>query len=394
MQKTKPCPVLSQIYPGQNFFEIFNMHDSPSLADQDVQTPPKKLIRKPSIHIALFLSLGITAAIFFSGSSGQAGQAVETPPLAKPEKSVIPPATAPLKKQISSPSEAVENKIVKTSFQPINNNQSVYTLQAEVDRSLTHTVCKKINDPSECQALAAHIARLMTWFIKVNSQLRKGDKLALLYEKPGDIKSLKILKLSYNSSFFQKTFQANFYKAKGMKYGAYYDQNGIEIALHIVGKQAPIKDYMEITSLPGEMRKGRRMGHSGSDFKAEAGAPVFSSFDGRVLRTQWNIRNNGYCIEIDHPSKGLMTRYLHMSRVLVKPGQQVRAGQKIGESGNTGRTFAPHLHFELLTRGKRKRILNPFESKAIKTERKHLPQGELAAFREKIQSFESSLKTS
>jgi murein DD-endopeptidase len=266
----------------------------------------------------------------------------------------------------------------------------VYAINTEVHTSLTHTICDEIKDSTECRILAANLARLLTWFLDVNSSPRKGDNVSLLYEKPDGIESIKILKLAYQSTLFDKTFHANFYKAKGMKYGAYYDQTGREIAPRIIGTEAPIHDYIEITALPGEMRKGRRLGHSGSDFKADVGTPVFSSFEGRVLRTQWNIRNNGYCIEIDHPSAGVMTRYLHMSYVYVKRGEYVKAGQKIGESGNTGRTFAPHLHFELLTRGKHKKILNPFDFKAFKTVRKELPAKELAAYKQKILDLDAS----
>ena len=57
------------------------------------------------------------------------------------------------------------------------------------------------------------------------------------------------------------------------------------------------------------------------DFKAEVGTPVFSSFPGRVTRTNWNTRKNGFCVEVDHPDKGVKTLYLHLDKVLVRPGR-------------------------------------------------------------------------
>jgi len=369
------------------------MYDSPLLAAQSIQTT-KKNSRKKLLFLALVAALGLGSSLFFYQSPGQAEQ-TEVASIAIPLEEVVGEEVQqqeeiPLEEEIPELVVPPVNQIVKTSFQRNFSGKGVFAIQTEVHSSLTHTLCDEIKDSTECRILAANLARLLTWFLDVNSSLRKGDKLSFLYEKPEGVESIKILKLAYESTLFDKTFQANFYKAKGMKYGAYYDQNGREIAPRIIGKEAPIQDYIEITALPGEMRKGRRLGHSGSDFKADVGTPVFSSFEGRVLRTQWNIRNNGYCIEIDHPSAGVITRYLHMSYVYVKRGEYVKAGQKIGESGNTGRTFAPHLHYELLTRGKYKKILNPFEFKAIKTERKELPAKELAAYKQKILDLDAS----
>ena len=130
----------------------------------------------------------------------------------------------------------------------------------------------------------------------------------------------------------------------------------------IINAEAPIKDYIEITSLPGDYRKGRFLGHRGTDFKADIGTPVYSSFGGKVIRRNWNTRVNGYCLEIDHPKKGVVTRYLHLSRVLVKPGNFVKQGQRIGDSGNTGRSFAPHLHYEVQQRSGKKKFIHPFKS--------------------------------
>jgi murein DD-endopeptidase len=369
------------------------MYDSPLLAAQSIQNTKKKS-RKKLLFLALIASLGLGSSLFFNQTPGQAEQ-TEIASVDDPSEEIIGETIeqldeTALEEEIPEPVVSPVNQLVKTSIQRSLSGKGIFAINTEVHTSLTHTVCDEIKDSTECKILAANLARLLTWFLDVNSSPRKGDNVSLLYEKPNGIESIKILKLTYESTLFDKTFHANFYKAKGMKYGAYYDQKGREIAPRIIGKEAPIRDYIEITALPGEMRKGRRLGHTGSDFKADVGTPVFSSFEGRVLRTQWNIRNNGYCIEIDHPSAGVMTRYLHMSYVYVKRGEYVKAGQKIGESGNTGRTFAPHLHFELLTRGKRKKILNPFDFKAIKTEHRELPAKELATYKQKILDLDAS----
>ncbi|MFA0071441.1 peptidoglycan DD-metalloendopeptidase family protein, partial [Vibrio breoganii] len=90
--------------------------------------------------------------------------------------------------------------------------------------------------------------------------------------------------------------------------------------------------------------------HNGTDFATPVGSPVYSTGDGRVIA----IRNHPYAgkyIVIEHNSV-YKTRYLHLSRFLVKKGHQVKRGQKIALSGTTGRVTGPHLHFEVLVRGR------------------------------------------
>jgi murein DD-endopeptidase MepM/ murein hydrolase activator NlpD len=176
-----------------------------------------------------------------------------------------------------------------------------------------------------------------------------------------------------------------------MKYGGYFDRNGKEIAKRIAEKQTPIAEYIEITSLPGDFRKGRR-GHSGTDFKAEVGTPIHASFEGRVRRTSWNVRANGYCIELDHPREGVITRYLHLSRVLVKRGQYVKQGEVIAESGNTGRTFAPHLHYEVRSRDKKKTVYNPFDFKYHKSYHRNIPSHEVKEFQAAVSAYDALLQ--
>ena len=182
--------------------------------------------------------------------------------------------------------------------------------------------------------------------------------------------------------------EANFYKERGMKYGGYFDRNGKEIPQRIVKEQSPIDEYMEIVSLPGDFRKGRR-GHAGTDFKAEVGTLIRSTFDGRVSRANWNRRANGYCIEIDHPNQKIKTRYLHLSRVLVKRGRYVKQGEVIGESGNTGRSFAPHLHYEVRSLGNKNIIYNPFDFKYHKTYHRNISDQATGEFQKIISAYDA-----
>ncbi|MET0155694.1 MAG: M23 family metallopeptidase [Rickettsiales bacterium] len=90
---------------------------------------------------------------------------------------------------------------------------------------------------------------------------------------------------------------------------------------------------------------GRRAVHYGLDVSAGYGSKVYATAGGRVLRAGV-LGAYGNLVEITHPNF-YSTRYGHLARVLVKPGQRVRQGQLIGLQGNTGRSTGTHLHYEV-----------------------------------------------
>jgi len=84
--------------------------------------------------------------------------------------------------------------------------------------------------------------------------------------------------------------------------------------------------------------------HYGIDLRLKIGSPIYSAFDGVVRISQYSP-SYGNVMVVRHEN-GLETLYAHLSKRLYKPGQQIKAGQKIGLGGNTGRSTGPHLHFE------------------------------------------------
>lgn len=94
--------------------------------------------------------------------------------------------------------------------------------------------------------------------------------------------------------------------------------------------------------------------HSGLDFRASYGTPIYAVTDGTV---QFAGRNGGHgnYVRLNHGG-GLGTGYSHMSRIAVRSGQQVRRGQVIGYVGSTGLSTGPHLHYEMYRNG---RPVNP-----------------------------------
>lgn len=94
---------------------------------------------------------------------------------------------------------------------------------------------------------------------------------------------------------------------------------------------------------------GRSALHTGLDFQADSGAPIAAASGGVVVAREWHAAY-GNMVEVDH-GNGLVTRYAHASRVLVRKGDLVKRGQRIAEVGTTGRSTGPHLHFEVLLHG-------------------------------------------
>ncbi|WP_180936032.1 M23 family metallopeptidase [Nocardioides ungokensis] len=87
--------------------------------------------------------------------------------------------------------------------------------------------------------------------------------------------------------------------------------------------------------------------HTGQDFAAPIGTPVMAAGDGVVTFAGW-AGPYGNAIHVLH-SGGTATWYAHLSRIDIRPGQRVHAGQLIGLVGDTGNTTGPHLHFEVRT---------------------------------------------
>jgi murein DD-endopeptidase MepM/ murein hydrolase activator NlpD len=117
--------------------------------------------------------------------------------------------------------------------------------------------------------------------------------------------------------------------------------------------------------------------HSGLDFGAGYGTPIYAVTDGVVA---FAGRKGGYgnFIKIDH-SGGIATGYGHMSRLASSSGQRVRRGQIIGYVGSSGLSTGPHLHYELYKGG---RAVNPLSVKF--TQRAQLEGADLANFRSRL----------
>ena len=97
------------------------------------------------------------------------------------------------------------------------------------------------------------------------------------------------------------------------------------------------------------------------DFKAPVGSKIYAPFSGKVVRKNWSRRGNGLCLDIQRPN-GQRIYLLHLDRIVpgIRPGSWVKVGQHIAFSGNTGRSTAPHLHYQI-EKTHRGRVLDPLK---------------------------------
>ncbi len=105
--------------------------------------------------------------------------------------------------------------------------------------------------------------------------------------------------------------------------------------------------------------------HKGIDIAAEQGVRVWAAASGEVVG-RGRHETAGKWVELEH-ADGSVTRYLHMARVTVKEGEQVRGGRRVGKLGRSGnaRAVGPHLHFELVIDGVAVDPLPWLESQAL-----------------------------
>ncbi len=203
-----------------------------------------------------------------------------------------------------------------------------------------------------------HVMELATLFeydIDLFSDIQRGDEFSVLFDEkryengrrePGDI-------LAAELEAGGEPFRIFRFADRSGKVG-YFDAEGKTRRRAFL--RAPLS-YRKITSRYTLRRRhpiSRRVRpHQAIDYAAPKGTPVVAIGSGKVI---YSGRKGGYgkMVEIRHDN-GYATRYAHFSRIAarIRPGRQVSQGQVIGYVGQTGYATGPHLHFELLRKGKK-----------------------------------------
>ncbi len=228
-------------------------------------------------------------------------------------------------------------------------------------------------ETKEATFLSALAARLLIWRVNLRNEIRRGDKIEVVY-RPVDTQSLyEIIAMRYKSNKHNRTYAFYRYQEPGRRFAAYYDAEGNEIEQKL--RNSPLREYEQITSILKMRPK-----HKGVDFKAPVGTKLYLPFRSRVVRTTWNFRYNGNCLEVaplHKPEVRIM--FLHLQKIAdgVKAGRVLAANTIIGYVGNTGRSTAPHLHYQIMNGRK---VIDPFRFHPTYT--RPLPEEQRAAFQQ------------
>ena len=210
-----------------------------------------------------------------------------------------------------------------------------------------------VTDAGERPELALALADIFGWDIDFNTDTRPGDTFRLVVEKKrytdGSLALYgRILMAEYVNA--GRRYQAVlFHDAEG--HPAYYGPDGK--ALKKAFLRSPLQFHAPITSHFSYSRfhpilKTYRP-HLGIDYGAPEGAPVQTIGGGRVIYAG-RSGGEGNMVRIRH-TNGYETMYMHLSRILVRKGQQVAQGQRIGLVGHTGLATGPHLDFRIKQNG-------------------------------------------
>ena len=107
----------------------------------------------------------------------------------------------------------------------------------------------------------------------------------------------------------------------------------------------PIKDGKITTAYKNLGKMWSKGYHTGVDFAVPQGTDILAVADGKVANANWGKAYGTHIVQ-KIEGKDVWVIYAHLSKSLVKIGDEVKKGQHIGESGNTGNSSGPHLHFE------------------------------------------------
>jgi murein DD-endopeptidase MepM/ murein hydrolase activator NlpD len=223
--------------------------------------------------------------------------------------------------------------------EPLAGDWSV--VRGSIDRSLSGMFVQEAETDGE--GLSQVFSRLFVWDMDLRRDLRKGDTIETSWRKNRE-GIIEIAGARFHSQKQGKTIAAYRWKAPGDTYASYWMADGTEVPHQL--QNPPLKEYEQITSLLKD-----RPTHKGMDFKAPVGTPVITPFAGTVTRANWNWASNGNCIEVRFQN-GDIAKFLHLAENKVKEGDTLSAGDVVGLVGNTGHSYAPHLHYQVEVGGK------------------------------------------
>ena len=250
------------------------------------------------------------------------------------------------------------DRVLMVSPQGGDFHSEIQTIPSEIQTAgVTGTIRDSlfgaVIDAGEKPELAMRLADIFRWDLDFYTDPRPGDTLRVVVEKKilsnGDVASYgRILAAEYINGgrvyravlFHDPTGNLAYYTPDGKSMKKAFLHSPLKFA-------APITSHFSLHRFHPILKEYRP--HLGIDYAAPTGTPVQTIGDGRVIFAGMK-GGSGNLIEVQH-SNGYTTYYMHLSRILVRNGQRVEQGQRIGLVGMTGLATGPHLDFRIQRRG-------------------------------------------
>jgi murein DD-endopeptidase MepM/ murein hydrolase activator NlpD len=242
---------------------------------------------------------------------------------------------------------------------------------AGVSGTVRDSLFQAVSDQGEGDWLTLEIADIFGWDVDFSTDTQPGDTFEIVVEKKilnGERWGYgRVLAAQYTNA--GQVHQAVLFRDPSGR-PAYYAPSGKSLQKAFL--RSPLKFGAPVTSGFSHSRfhpiLKRYRAHHGVDYGVPVGSAVQAIGNGRVIFAGWK-GESGKLVHLRH-AKGYDTYYLHLSSILVKPGQQVQQGQLIGRSGATGLATGPHLDFRVSRNGQFLNFLRlklpPAESVAAK----------------------------
>ena len=388
-----PILLIAGILMGAGFiFWIVPAPDMPDMAENAIAatdqapTPPSAPQPEKAALAANAPAQNDTVAM---AAPDQQAVIPTTPPVAappepanQPEAATDIPAPAPAPTAVKEAASATTDapKPQQNANMPNGWKLATFKVQGALYDSLYRALEPQGFTRIQSDIIAAHLKRLMIWKLpRLRRDVQAGDSVSMIVTEDAEVSDgWRILALKYHSMKLRDTIWAFYYHPEGQRFGAFYNKEGEDIALTM--NNAPVKEYEQITALLGDGR-----GHKGIDFKAPVGIPVYAPEKARVLRKNWRFRGNGNCLELRYVHSGVTALFLHLDSITpgINAGSLVEKGEKIATVGNTGRSYAPHLHYQLEKPAGT--VMDPFKFHGSSNER--LRGKELADFVSTIKKY-------
>lgn len=261
------------------------------------------------------------------------------------------------------------------------------TQLAVVDLTVESSVWDAAKAAGENPEIAVTLSDVFAWDIDFYRDVQKGDRMRAIVErvvsKGRVLEYGNVLAATYLGSTVGTKKSFRYRLPDGTE--SYFLEDGSSARKTFL--KSPLK-FAHVTSGFGSRFHPilKYVGaHNGVDYGTPTGTPVWAVADGTVVRAGWD-KGGGNMVCVRHVMS-LETCYLHLSKVEVKEGQRVQQKAVIGESGSTGLSTGPHLHFAMKRGGM---FVNPLNQNFPRAD--PLPKTLLADFKEKIGSLEATLE--